>query len=233
MSEWFADPDTPATMNMADTNPSSPAPAANQWRWLPAIARAAIPIVGVTWLGWPIAVVAFYFWLELVLLAIDSSILILRDGHAANAFEVVLILAAHFVPLAFFTLVAAQVFTSIHGWSDALAWVREVLDTGGIRIAVALQVVVAIVFAFARSTDEGGSGQHLELLGNRLLVLAVAALVVGAVMALAGIGAPGPGRTLANALAVWTVALVWLFGDASPGRFNRFARLFHGGKRRR
>lgn len=203
-----------------------------------AIVRAAIPVVGVTWLRWPLAVVMFWFWLELALLAVDTVILLLRDGLAANLFETVLVLAACFVPLAFLTFVALQVFTSVATWAGAFAWLLDVLDTRSIRVAVALQALLAIVFAFVRS-DVDGDGRwrpsdQLELLGNRLLVLVIAGAVVGGALALTGIGAPGSGKTTANTIAVCTVALVWLFGDATPARFNRFARLFRAaGKRKR
>ncbi|HET7844338.1 MAG TPA: hypothetical protein VFL14_09325 [Xanthomonadales bacterium] len=206
----------------AAQQPATPAP--RHWlRIVPALARAAIPIVGVTRFGWPLPVILFYFWIELALLALDTLILYVREGHASNVIELLLGVLAFFVP----------VFALLHfmlpdmSWPEAYRYLAGLLDTRGMRVAVALQVVVALVHALAKKLDDPEGnwllGAQIDLLIGRFFVTILLGGLVLGVLSLAGIGMPGPGRNLANALVVTTVALVWAFGDANPELFNRCA----------
>lgn len=198
----------------------------HHWRLLPALVRAALPIVGVVVLRWPLPVVLFYYWLELALLAADSYILFLREGHAGNAIEGVLGALAIFAPVA---IIAYYATFDLMTLSARIDYVLGLLDTPGLRVAVVLQVLVAIAFALVRAVDDTPGafrlGKQMDLVLDRFLAILLAALAVGGLLTATGIGLPGTGNPLANAIAVSTISLVWLFSDLSPERLHRLTSI--------
>lgn len=190
-------------------------------RALPAFMRAAIPVLGVAWLGWPLASVLFYAWLELTLISLDTVILSLRERLAGNLFEVVLICGMVMMPV---TMIAWYATLGLD-WGERLDYLLGLLHGTSVRIAVALQVLIAIVYAIIRELEDEAEGwrfsAQLDLVQNRVLVLLVLALPLTGLFEASGIGMPGDGNTLANTVAVIAVAVVWLPSDLFPERFNR------------
>ncbi len=198
-------------------------------RLLPALVRAALPIVGVVWLRWPLATVLFYYWIELALLAADSYILFLREGHAGNLFEGLLGALAMFAPVVILAATLAPV--DVRNYPAVSEYVLGLLETPGMRAALALQVLVAIVFAIVRDVNGPGGedrlSKQMQLMLDRFTALVLVAFVVGLVLAGTGIGMPETGNTRANAIAVSTVSLVWLFSDVSPARLHQMTSFLY------
>ena len=204
-------------------------------RVVPALVRAALPIVGVVWLRWPLASILFFYWIELALLSTDSYILFLRDMRGvASLFEMLLGAMAVFAPVTIIGVVAMQDLSSP---AEHIDFVLALLDTPGTRASVALQVLVTVVFAVLRGSN-GPDGRdrfsnQLYLVTNRFLAVIVAALLVVIMFVVTGIERPEAGGTFANALAVSVVSLVWLFSDLSPERFHRLMSVLYVKVRRR
>lgn len=201
-------------------------------RALPAVARASIPVAGVAWLGWPLLTILFYAWLELVLVSLDTAILGVRDRLGGDLFEIVLICAAVMMPV---TVIAWYATVGL-GWAGRIDYVLGVMQATSVRVAVALQVLVAVVYAIVREVEDDAEGwrfgEQMDLVQNRVLTLVLLALPLSALLAWSGLGMPGAENRGANTVAVLAVSAVWLVSDLMPERFNRaFAAVLATGKR--
>jgi hypothetical protein len=190
-------------------------------RVLAAAVGAAIPIIGVVWWKWPLPVVLFYFWLELALVSLDTMIFAVRDRAAGDPIEFVLIGMFVFAPV-----VVIAWFATVHlSWPGKIDYALGMVQTPGMRLAIALQLVVVVTVAIARDLRRLKSNpllMHMELVYNRVFVLVLVAAALTPILLRTGIGMPGSGNSMANIIAVSAVALVWMLSDLVPQRLDRW-----------
>ena len=190
-------------------------------RFLAAAVGAAIPVVGVVWWAWPLSVVLFYYWLELALVSLDTMIFAIRDRAAGDAVEFVLIGVFVFAPI-----VVIAWFATLHlSWPGKIDYALGLIDTPGMRLAIALQIVVVVAAAIVRDLrrlDRNPLLMHTEVVCNRVLLLVLVAAVLTPILLHTGIGMPGARNPHANIIAVSAVALVWMLSDLMPQRLDRW-----------
>src|SRR5205085_8269484 len=113
-----------------------------------ALIRAGMPIAGVMRYGWTAEFVAFYFWLELVMVGLFFATVSMREcfGQRQFAVKALLFLVGYQVP----AIIAGVLLTSgIRHASDKLAYLVSLLANPTLRTAALVQAALTLAAAFS------------------------------------------------------------------------------------